>query len=312
MNRRETPVAVLLAAITIFFSLRAPAFLDSQGLMDCARQYVSFAILAVGLTLVIGSGGIDISVGSVVGLSAVMLGVLLSRSEIGLLAACTASIAVGGLFGLANGLGIATLGLRPVVITLSSMATARGLAYVLAGQGVSSISLPTKAEPLQTVVYVSPAPIILALAITILGSVVLTCTSLGRSILAIGANEKAALLSGIRVRRIKLTVYMLTGTLAGIAGVITAGLMSTATTDAGLGYEFEAITAVLMGGTSILGGEATIVGSVLGVATAAMLNRGFGLLGLSDHWRMMCLGLILIISVLLDRARRNVLEEGIR
>jgi ribose transport system permease protein len=312
MNRRETPVAVLLVALTIYFSFRVPGFLDSQGLIDCARQYASFAILAVGLTLVIGSGGIDISVGSVVGLSAVVLGVLLTRSEVGLIFACMASIAVGSLFGLANGLGIAILGLQPVVVTLSTMAAARGLAYVLAGQGISSISLPAKAEPLQTAAYISPAPIILALAITVLGSVVLTRTVLGRSILAIGANEKAALLSGIRVCRVKLIVYTLTGTLAGLAGVITTGLMSTATTDAGLGYEFEAITAVLMGGTSIMGGESTVIGSVLGVATAAMLNRGFGLLGLSDHWRMMCLGLILIISVLLDRARKSIVGEEAR
>lgn len=310
LSVREAPVAVLLAALVIYFALRTPGFLEPQGLLDIARQYSAYAILAVALTLVIGSAGIDISVGSVLGLSAVVLGVALTRGDASLGLACLLSLGTGTLFGLANGAAVAVMRLQPVVVTLSTMATARGLAYVIAGRGVSSISLPARAEPLQNAAYLSPAPVVVALVIAAVGSLVLTRSAFGRGLLATGSNEKAAGLSGINVQRTKLAAYTATGALAGLSGIMTAGLMSTATTDAGLGYEFEAITAVLMGGTSVTGGEATVMGSVLGVAAAAVINRGLGLMGVSDHWRMMCLGIILIVSVLLDRVRNRIAQSS--
>ena len=304
---KELPVAALFAILFLYFAMRAPGFAEGRGLVDCARQYSCYAMLAVGLTLVIASAGIDISVGSVVGFSAVVLGVTLSRTGFGLAAACLAAILAGAAFGTFNGLAVARMRLQPVVVTLSTMAAARGLAYVVAGAGISSINLPARAGWLENAAYNSPAPVVLAVLVAVAGWLALSRTGFGRSVLAIGGNEKAARLSGIDVARVKIAVYLVSGALAGLAGVMTAGMMSTATTDAGLGYEFEAITAVLMGGTSILGGEATVVGSVLGVATAATINRGFGLMGISDLWRMMCLGLILIASVLVDRARRRVM-----
>jgi len=315
LDLREAPVMVLFAALVLYFGLRAPHFLEAAGLVDYARLYAPYAILAVGLTLVIGSAGIDISVGSVLGLSTVVLGVALSRTDCSLFAACLMAMATGTAFGAFNGFAVANLRLQPVVVTLSTMAAARGLAYVVAGQGVSSISLPERAEWLQQISYDSPAPLIAAAVIAIAGSVVLSQTTFGRSVLAIGNNEEAARFSGIAVKRIKLWVYTVTGALCGLGAIITAGTMNTATTDAGMGYEFEAITAVLIGGTSIMGGEATVVGSVFGVLAAATLSRGFDLMGISDLWRMMCLGLILIASVLLDglrkyAARKRIAGEG--
>ena len=220
--------------------------------------------------------------------------------------ACVLAIMSGAAFGTLNGLAVARMRLQPVVVTVSTMAAARGLAYVVAGAGISSINLPARAGWLENAAYNSPAPVVLAAAVAVAGWLALSRTGFGRSVLAIGGNEKAARLSGIDVARVKIAVYLASGALAGLAGVMTAGMMYTATTDTGLGYEFEAITAVLMGGTSILGGEATVVGSVLGIATAATINRGFGLMGISDLWRMMCLGLILIASVLVDRLRKRV------
>ncbi len=302
----EMPVLALFIALFIYFSLRTPNFAEAQGLLDIARIYTPYAILAVGLTLVIGSGGIDISVGSVLGLASVVLGVLLSQTQMGLASACGLAVAVGALIGAFNGWAVAYLRMQPVVVTLSTMAAARGLAYVIAGQGVSSIDLPERAAWLEDAAYISPAPMIAALLLAAAGSVVLTRTTLGRAILAIGSSEEAARLSGIAVRRVKLCVYAITGALAGFAGVLTAGMMYTATTEAGMGYEFEAITAVLIGGTSITGGEATVGGSILGVMLAAVLNRGLDLMGINDLWRMMCLGVILIVSVVLDMLRRRV------
>lgn len=305
---KETPVVVLFAGLLVYFALRSPNFMEAQGLADIVRSYVPQALLAVGLTLVIGSGGIDISVGSVLGFSTVVLGIAMSRGGSSLLLACLLALASGTAFGAFNGWAAASLRLQPVVVTLSTMAAARGLAYVLAGQGVSSISLPPRAGWLVDVAYISPAPLVIAAVAAACGWLALSKTIFGRSILAIGSNEEAARLSGIRVKRVKVAVYVITGALAGLSGIITAGMMSTANTDAGLFYEFEAITAVLIGGTSILGGEATVVGSVFGVLTAAMLNRGFALMGVpnADQWRALCLGLILIASVLLDTARKRI------
>lgn len=306
---REAPVAVLWAALFVVFVLRAPYFLENQGLVDYARQYTPHALLAVGLTLIIGSGGIDISVGSVLGFCAVTLGVMLSRAGAGLWAACLLAVLAGTAFGAFNGLAVARLRLQPVVVTLSTMAAARGLTYVLAGQGISSVELPHKARWLEQAAYVSPAPVVLAVLAAIAASVALSRTTFGRALLAIGGNETAARLSGINVARVTLAVYTLAGALCGLAGIMTAGMMNTATTDAGTGYEFEAITAVLVGGTSISGGEATVVGSMFGVLMAATLGRGFDLMGISDLWKMMCLGAILIASVLLDQARRHIARQ---
>lgn len=309
---KELPVIVLCAGLFIYFALRVPNFVDTLGMLDDIKQYASYAILAVGLTLIIATGGIDISVGSVLGFSTVLLGITLSRTGSSLAVACLLAIAAGSAWGAFNGFAIARLRLQPIVVTLSTMAAARGMAYVMAGQGISSIKLPASADLLSSMTYASPAPVILALVVAVAGWLALACSPFGRQILAVGSNEEAARLSGIDVKRTKLAVYAITGFLAGIAGVITAGMMNTATTEAGLGYEFEAITAVLIGGTSISGGEATVLGSVLGVIAVALLNRGLGLLGINDLdlWRMLCLGVILIVSVFLDRLRKHAARRS--
>jgi ribose transport system permease protein len=295
----------------ICFAIYVPNFLDGPGILDDVKQYASYAILAVGMTLIIGSAGIDISVGSVLGFSTVLFGCAMARG-MGLMSACLAALIAGSVWGMLNGFFIARLKLQPIVVTLSSMAAARGMAYVIAGQGVSSIPLPAEAAGLVNLTYGSYSPLILALVVAVGGWLVLVKTPLGRYILAVGSNEEAARFSGIDVAKTKLWIYSITGFLAGLAGIVTAGMMNTSITDAGLGYEFEAITAVLIGGTSISGGEATVVGSILGVVAVSMLNRGLGLMGINDLelWRMLCLGVILISSVLLDQLRKRAMSKS--
>lgn len=304
---KELPILLIFVTVFIYFSSRLPDFAELDGLMDFARQYSCHALIAVGLTLVIATGGIDISVGSVVGLCAVVFASLLSRTPISITWACVLTVAVGCLCGFFNGFAVARLRLQPVAVTLSTMATARGLAYVIAGTGISTISLPPRAEKLVKLCYETEAPIILALIVAIIIWTLLSRTAFGRYVLAIGGNQQAAWLSGISTARVKIAVYVVSSVLASLGGIITASMMSTATTDAGLGYEFEAITAVLIGGTSIFGGEATVLGSIIGIATTAIINRGFGLMGISDLWRMMCLGVILILAVILDSIRKRIL-----
>lgn len=308
---KESPVLALCVGLFICFAIYVPNFLDGPGILDDVKQYASYAILAVGMTLIIGSAGIDISVGSVLGFSTVLFGCAMARG-MGLMSACLAALIAGSLWGMLNGFFIARLKLQPIVVTLSSMAAARGMAYVIAGQGVSSIPLPAEAAGLVNLTYGSYSPLILALVVAVGGWLVLAKTPLGRYILAVGSNEEAARFSGIDVAKTKLWIYSITGFLAGLAGIVTAGMMNTSITDAGLGYEFEAITAVLIGGTSISGGEATVVGSILGVVAVSMLNRGLGLMGINDLelWRMLCLGVILISSVLLDQLRKRAMSKS--
>ncbi len=311
---KELPVIVLCLGLFIYFALRVPNYADGMGLLDDAKQYSSYAILAVGLTLIIGSAGIDISVGSLLGFSTVLLGVLLSRTNTGLAAGCMVAIASSTAWGVFNGVAIARWKLQPIVVTLATMAAARGIAYVIAGVGISSIKLPERADWLVNWTYASPAPLWIALMVAVAGWLALSCTPFGRHILAIGSNEEASRLSGIDVARTKLVIYSIAGFLSGVAGVITAGLMNTAFTEAGQFYEFEAITAVLIGGTSISGGEATVLGSVLGVTAVVLLNRGLGLMGINDLdlWRMLCLGVILIMSVVLDRLRKHAASKSLK
>ncbi|NLN77302.1 MAG: ABC transporter permease [Armatimonadetes bacterium] len=308
---KESPVLVLCVGLFICFAIYVPNFLDGPGILDDVKQYASYAILAVGMTLIIGSAGIDISVGSVLGFSTVLFGCAMARG-MGLMSACLAALIAGSVWGMLNGFFIARLKLQPIVVTLSSMAAARGMAYVIAGQGVSSIPLPAEAAGRVNLTYGSYSPLILALVVAVGGWLVLVKTPLGRYILAVGSNEEAARFSGIDVAKTKLWIYSITGFLAGLAGIVTAGMMNTSITDAGLGYEFEAITAVLIGGTSISGGEATVVGSILGVVAVSMLNRGLGLMGINDLelWRMLCLGVILISSVLLDQLRKRAMSKS--
>lgn len=296
---RELPSILLFAGLFVYFALRAPGFADPADLADRFRQYVPQAMLAVALTLIIGSGGIDISVGSVLGLCAVVLGAVTLRG-VGAIHACLLALATGCAIGAFNGLAVARIRLQPVVVTLSTWGAARGLCYVIAGRN-TSMTLP----PTLSAFYESPATFALAIAVTLTGVLILRYSTLGRAILAVGSSEEAARFSGINVAGVKLKLYTFAGGMAGLAAIVTSGWMNTASTEAGKGYEFEAITAVLIGGTSIYGGEATVIGSMFGVAAVAILSRGFGLMAVSEHWQRLFLGLILIASVLLDRLRRS-------
>jgi ribose transport system permease protein len=289
--------------------MQTERFATSDNLFNVARQYSELAVVSVGLTMVIITGGIDISVGSVVGVSAVMVGILAGRGDVNILLACLVGLLTGLACGVINGVVITRLRVPPIVATLAMMSAARGLAFVLtearsiSGFPDSFVDLGQKAiGPIPIVGYV-PLSVPAALVIVIAGIVILRRTALGRALYAVGSSEEAARLSGVNVFRVKLFAYSCTGLLCGLGGVMMTARMASSIPDAGTGFEFEAITAVVMGGSSLRGGEGNIVGTIIGVAVMGILRNGLNLVRVPSVWQGLFLGVVLILAVLADNLR---------
>ena len=309
LKLKESAVFALFVLVFAVFAMQTERFATSDNLFNVARQYSELAVVSVGLTMVIITGGIDISVGSVVGVSAVMVGILAGRGDVNIWLACAAGLLAGLACGAINGLVITRLRVPPIVATLAMMSAARGLAFVLtearsiSGFPDSFIDLGQKAiGPIPIVGYV-PLSVPAALVIVIAGIVILRRTALGRALYAVGSSEEAARLSGVNVFRVKLFAYSCTGLLCGLGGVMMTARMASSIPDAGTGFEFEAITAVVMGGSSLRGGEGNIVGTIIGVAVMGILRNGLNLVRVPSVWQGLFLGVVLILAVLADNLR---------
>ncbi|MCC6485661.1 MAG: ABC transporter permease [Armatimonadetes bacterium] len=306
-------VAVLIA-VTIWFA-RTPHFFEAETLFGLTRQYAEIGIVAVGMTLVIATGGIDISVGGTAGMVSMLLGFLAVGHGWNIWAALGAAMICALGIGAVNGFAIARLGMEPVLVTLATMSLTRGIAYVLT-QGTSlslysydsfrAISSTDVALPGVSV----PTPAIILLVTVAVAYVLLRQTVFGRQILALGQSEAAAKLAGIPVTRAKFQTYLLLSLLAGLAGALISSRSATAFADAGRNYEFEAITAVVLGGTSLSGGEGSLIGTLIGVATMAALRNGLALTGQSDLVRTQMLAVALIAAVVIDNARKKLIRGG--
>lgn len=312
LRSKETAVFGLFLAVFIVFARMTDRFATPDNLFNVARQYSELAVVAVGLTMVIIAGGLDISVGSVVGLSSILFGFVVTRAGMNVWLACLLAIVTGFACGTINALVITKLKVQPIVATLAMMSVARGLAYVLSearslgGFPDAFVGLgQTDVGPIPALGYV-PLPVVVALAIVLAGFVLLRYAAFGRGIYAIGASEEAARLSGVNVFGTQLFVYGLTGVLCGLGGIMMAARVASSVPDAGSGFEFEAITAVVMGGSSLKGGEGSIVGTIIGVAVMAVLRNGLNLIGVPNIWQVLFLGVMLILAVLGDNLRSSL------
>jgi ribose transport system permease protein len=298
---REAGVGIAFLAVFLLFAMRSPEFATSANLLTAARQYAEVALVSVGMTYVILTGGIDLSVGSVAGLSGMLAGWIALRAPMPAFSAVVAGLGVGLAIGLFNGGLISLLRLSPVIVTLATWAGARSLAYVLShGDPIGNLPDSFVAIGDSWIAGVVPLTAAVALATAVIAAIVLRKTGYGRSLFAQGENEKAALFSGIAVGRLGLSVYAMTGLLAGLAGALMASRAATAVPDAGMGLEFDAITAVALGGARISGGYASVLGTMLGVATLGLLHNGCNLLGYDSAWQTLAVGLLLLLSVILD------------
>lgn len=296
-------LAAVLACIAL--GLMTDAFLSQRNLFNVARNFAFVAIIAIGMTTVIASGGIDLSVGSTVVLSAMVISVAMSSGMAflpGALLALAAALSVG----LINGVLIAYAGMPAFVVTLGMLSAARSLAMVLSNNkmiwefgpqhdlllwvgGGSTWGLP------------HPLYVLLFLAVTM--SLVYRWTRWGQHLFAIGGNEQAAVLAGIPVRRLKVTIYMFSAFTAGLAGILMAGWLGSVTTNLGQGMELTVIAAAVIGGANLAGGEGTAIGAVVGALLIEVIRNSLILLGISTFWQGMFIGTFIVIAVGFDRFR---------
>lgn len=305
-------LSVVLILLIVFFTASQPNFLTFDNFLNIARLQAVPLILAVGMTMVVLTGGADLSVGSALALSGVIAG-LLYVNGVPAPAVILLAVLCGILLGLLNGLLIGALGMSFFVVTLGTLAGYRSLALV-ASDG-TSIQLG-EAPLLLTIgdgsIGVLPIPVLLAALVTVFGHLALSGTGWGRKIYAVGSNREAARLAGIRVNRVLVSVYVTSGLLAGLASVIQIGRLTTASPVVGTGIELQVIAAVLLGGTILSGGSGGLGGTVLAVLMLGVLQNGLTLSGTPDFWQGAITGAILIVAVFLDhlqRRRRGLAEN---
>ncbi|WP_432018503.1 ABC transporter permease/substrate-binding protein [Streptomyces sp. 1222.5] len=293
-----------LIVLVIALSALSGDFLTTDNLLNIGVQAAVTAILAFGVTFVIVSAGIDLSVGSVAALSATVLAWSATNHGVPVFLALVLAVATGVAAGLVNGFLIAYGKLPPFIATLAMLSVARGLSLVISG-GVP-IPFPDSVSHLgDTLGDWLPVPVLVMVLMGVIAAVVLGRTYIGRSMYAIGGNEEAARLSGLRVKRQKLAIYALSGVFAAVAGVVLASRLSSAQPQAADGYELDAIAAVVIGGASLAGGTGKASGTLIGALILAVLRNGLNLLNVSAFWQQVVIGVVIALAVLLDTVRRK-------
>jgi ribose transport system permease protein len=281
-----------------------PHFLTVSNLLNVLEQTAINAVIAAGMTFVIISGGIDLSVGSLVALSGVVLGTLL-HAGVPMAVAIAASLGVGFFFGVLNGLAITWGRLPPFIATLGMMSVARGCALLFTdGRPVSGFDAAFRNLATARVVGI-PAPVLVAIGVYIVAWFVLSKTRFGRYVYAIGGNEEATRLSGVNVRLHKMCVYGVSGLASAVAAVLLTSRLNSAQPIAGIMYELDAIAATVIGGTSLMGGEGGLGGTIIGALIMGVLRNGLNLLGVSSFVQQIVIGLVIVFAVLIDTALKS-------
>ncbi|GAA1042570.1 ABC transporter permease/substrate-binding protein [Streptomyces murinus] len=293
-----------LIVLVIALSALSGDFLTTDNLLNIGVQAAVTAILAFGVTFVIVAAGIDLSVGSVAALSATVLAWSATQHGVPVVLAVVLAVATGVAAGLVNGFLIAYGKLPPFIATLAMLSVGRGLSLVISG-GVP-IPFPDSVSHLgDTLGDWLPVPVLVMIVMGLLAAFVLGRTYIGRSMYAIGGNEEAARLSGLRVKKQKLAIYALSGVFAAVAGIVLASRLSSAQPQAADGYELDAIAAVVIGGASLAGGTGKASGTLVGALILAVLRNGLNLLNVSAFWQQVVIGVVIALAVLLDTVRRK-------
>ncbi|WP_236792654.1 ABC transporter permease [Amycolatopsis sp. GM8] len=296
-----------LVVIYAFFSIVSPFFFSYGNFIAILFSTVVIGTLAIGTTFVIISAGIDLSIGTGMALCAVMSGVFIVNLHLPLALGVPLTILFGGFMGLVNGVNVAVLRIPPFIATLAMMLAAGGLALVL------SHSTPIYFTDIAGYTDLSsgflipnlPNAVLILLVIAIIAGVLLTKSVLGRYTYSIGSNEEVTALSGIDVRRWKLGIYAFAGLFTGLAGVMISARLGSAQPATGMGYELQAIAAVVIGGTSLSGGKGSIIGTLIGALIISVLNNGLQIMSIPQEWQNVILGAVILVAVYTDRIRKK-------
>jgi ribose transport system permease protein len=298
-SARQFGTVIGLVGLCAALWILTPHFLTLSNLLNVAEQTSINAVVAVGMTFVILSAGIDLSVGSIVAVAGVVLGSALQSGQ-PIVLAIALSLATGLACGLGNGLLISWGGLPPFIVTLGTMSIARGAALLFTeGRPISGFNATFRLLATGRVGFV-PAPVIVTAVIYLIAQFVLTRTTFGRYVYAIGGNEEATRLSGVSIRFHKTMIYGVSGLTSALAAVILTARLNSAQPIAGMMYELDAIAATVIGGTSLMGGDGTLGGTLVGALIMGVLRNGLNLLGVSSFLQQIVIGGVIVVAVLLD------------
>jgi len=289
-----------------------PNFLKITNLRNIANQIAVISIIAIGMTMVIIAGGIDLSVGSLVALSAVIAARLIrdyadgrEAGFAGLVACSAGAIGLCGAAGAINGAFVTGLRIPPFIVTLAMMSIASGLAFMVT-EGETINEVPASIEPLtRGAVAGVPNAVVLMLFLYAVGHVVMSRTTFGRYLYAVGGNRKAAWLCGVPVRGVEMTSYIISGALAGLAGILMVSQYRSGGPTYGTAYELRVIAAVVVGGTSLAGGQGRMIGTLLGALLIAVVENGMNLMGISSNPQKVVLGLVILAAAVIDRLKQG-------
>ncbi len=297
----------LLVIFIVFSIAGSPNFLTYGNVLAILYSTVVIGTLALGTTFVIITGGIDLSIGTGMALCAVMSGVMIVNWGLPWPVGVLGTILFGGLIGLVNGFNISILNIPPFIATLAMMLVAQGLALVLAHStpiyfnDTPAYSKISRGELIPNF----PNAVLVLAVIAVIAGVLLNKTILGRYTYSIGSNEEATALSGVNVRKWKIIVYTFAGLFIGLAGIMISARLGSAQPATGMGYELQAIAAVVIGGTSLSGGKGSIVGTVIGALIISVLNNGLQILSIPQEWQNVILGLVILVAVYADMVRKK-------
>jgi len=297
-------ILIALVLLSIAVSLLSPFFLTVTNLLNVALQASINIIVAIGMTFVITTAGIDLSVGSIVGLAGMVVADILTKG-FGMPVGLVGGLLLGLLCGCLNGVLITKLKVTPFIVTLGSMSILRGLALIYHnGRPIYGL---LKKDVLQVAGYVGPVPkpVIIAAVVAVIAHFVFRYTKIGEYAIAIGGNEEAARLSGINVDRYKVIIYGLCGVLCGLAGTVLTTRLYAAEPIAGTGYELDAIAATVMGGTSLSGGEGSILGTIIGAMIMSVLRNALNLLNVQSYYQQLAIGAVIVLAVVIDQLRKE-------
>lgn len=312
---REVNILLALLFLVVLLSIANPYFLREDNIFNVLRGMSTIGIMALGQTMVIITGGIDLSVGSLMAASSMLTARLITMNGMNPILAILCGLLFGIFLGTINGFVITRFKINPFITTLGMLSVARGLTYLLAtgdrGSVASNIAMKNDAIVFLGSGYLGPIPfsVIILLALLVLATVFLKHSVPGRYIYAVGSNERSAKLSGIPVNKIRIFVYAISGFFCALAGIILSGRLSTAATNIGLGNELDVIAAVVIGGASLYGGEGTVTGAIIGATIMAIVRNAFVLLHIPNHFQTITIGVVIVLAVGLDQLLKGKLKN---